>query len=244
MQQLTEEQRKQLEEKLKGMTPEQLKELQKQQCIFCQIVAGKIPSKKVYEDKRCAAVLDINPAAKGHILLLPREHYAIMPQVPEEILGHLFLVAKNLSQVLLKTFKADGTNIFIANGSAAGQRAQHFLVHVIPRKGGDGILNMEEKLVNQEMVSKIKSAVEGKLQESLGLKKLEGKKEERKEEAKEEREEPEKEMQEKVKPERKKPAQKKWRKPKQTIPKKGENNIKSKPEKEKASLDDIARLFT
>ena len=103
---------------------------------------------------------------------------------------------------------------------------------------------MEEKLVNQEMVSKIKSAVEGKLQESLGLKKLEGKKEERKEEAKEEREEPEKEMQEKVKPERKKPAQKKWRKPKQTIPKKGENNIKSKPEKEKASLDDIARLFT
>ncbi len=170
MQQLSEEQRKQLEEKLKSMTPEQLKELQKQQCVFCQIASGKVPSKKVYEDQKCLAVLDISPASKGHLLLLPKEHYAVMPQVPEETIGHLFVVAKNLSQVLLKTFKADGTTVFIANGAAAGQRSQHFLVHVIPRKGGDGLLNVEEKLVDQEMVSKVRNAVEGKLQELLGKK--------------------------------------------------------------------------
>lgn len=180
MQQLTEEQRQQLEEKIKSMSPEQLKELQKQQCIFCQIVSGKVSSKKLYEDKKCVVVFDINPAAKGHLLLLPREHYAIMPQVPEEVLGHLFVVAKNLSQVLLKTYKVDGTNVFIANGPAAGQRAQHFMAHLIPRKGGDGILNIEEKLVDAAMVEKVKAAVEGKLRELLESKKFPGSKEEQK----------------------------------------------------------------
>ncbi|MBI2582471.1 HIT family protein [Candidatus Woesearchaeota archaeon] len=172
MQQLTEEQRKQLEEKLKGMTPEQIQALQKQQCIFCQIISGKVPSKKIYEDKKCFVILDINPAAKGHLLLLPRDHYSIVTQVPEELLGHLFVVARNLSQVLLKTFKADGTNLFVANGAAAGQRAQHFILHLIPRKSGDTLLNQEEKLVDQQMVEKVKIAVEGKLQILLGKKEM------------------------------------------------------------------------
>ena len=172
MQQFTEEQQKQSQEKLKNLAPEQLKELQKQQCIFCQIIAGKSSSHKIYEDAQCMAVLDINPATKGHLLLFPKKHYAIMPQVPEDIQGHLLVIAKKLSRILLKTFKADGTNFFAANGAAAGQRAQHFLIHIIPRKGGDGILNIEEKLVSREMVSKVKTAVEGKLQELLGFKKM------------------------------------------------------------------------
>ena len=104
-------------------------------------------------------------------MLFPKKHYAIMPQVPEDIQGHLLVIAKKLSRILLKTFKVDGTNFFAANGAAAYQRAQHFLIHIIPRKGGDGILNIEEKLVSREMVSKVKTAVEGKLQELLGFKK-------------------------------------------------------------------------
>ncbi len=170
MQQFTEEQQRQLQEKMKDMSPEQLKELQKQQCIFCRIAAGKMPAHKIYEDADCTAVLDINPAAKGHLLLFPKDHYALMPQVPEELQGHLLTTAKKLSRILLKTFRADGTNIFVANGPAAGQRSQHFLIHIIPRKGGDGIMRTEDKLVSQEMVSKVKTAVEGKLQELLGLK--------------------------------------------------------------------------
>ena len=167
----TEEHRKQWEEKIKNMSPEELQELQRQQCIFCQIISGKIPSKKVYEDSVCWAILDINPAAKGHVLLLPKEHYAIMPQVPEKVLGHLSIVAKNLSQVLLKVLRGDGTTVFVANGAAAGQRAQHFMVHLFPRKNGDGLLSAEERLVGADMALKVKAAIEKKLLTLLGGKK-------------------------------------------------------------------------
>lgn len=181
MPQPTEEQRRQWEEKVKNMSSEELQELQRQQCIFCQIIAGKIPSKKVYEDALCLAILDINPAAKGHLLLLPKEHYAIMPQLPEKVLGHLAIVSKNLSQVLLKLLRADGTTLFIANGAAAGQRAQHFMMHLLPRKTGDGILQAEERFVGAETALKVKMAMEKRL---LAL--LDGKKEIKKEEKKEE----------------------------------------------------------
>ena len=168
---MTEEQMKSFEEKVKNMSPEELQEFQKQQCIFCQIISEKVPSKKVYEDNKCVAILDINPAVKGHLLLIPKEHYAIMPQVPEEILEHLFLVSRTISQILLKSMRVQGTNIFIANGLAAGQKAQHFMVHLIPRKEGDGIIELENKLIDQEMQTKIHSLVQMKLNEMLGIKK-------------------------------------------------------------------------
>ncbi len=167
---LTAEQKKELQEKLKNMSPEQLLQLQKQQCIFCQIVAGKIPSKKVYEDQFCLAILDINPAAKGHILILPKEHYAIMPQVPDEPLANLFAAAKKVSQTLLRALKMSGTNIFIANGVVAGQKSQHFMIHLIPRKEGDKLFDIEESLVDSETRNKVKVAVENKLNQVLGIK--------------------------------------------------------------------------
>ncbi len=165
---ITPEQQKELEEKLKSMSPEEIMQLQKQQCIFCQIIAGKIPSKKIYEDEKVFVVLDINPAAKGHVLLLPKEHYAIMPQVPDKDLGHYFLVARSFSHVLLKTLQASGTSIFIANGLAAGQKAQHFILHIIPRKEGDGLLKAEEKIIRKDVQEKVRIAVENKLNEVLG----------------------------------------------------------------------------
>lgn len=245
-QQLTEEQRKELEEKLKNMSPEELKEFQKQQCIFCQIISGKVPSKKIYEDEGCIAVLDINPAAKGHLLLLPKEHYAIMPQVPEQEINHLFIVAKKLSQVLLRELKVSGTNVFIANGLAAGQRAQHFMIHVIPRKEGDGVLEIEEKLVDKEMGGKVKSLVETKFNEIMGIKKeageegkgLEGVPAKEENEVKKKEEEPKKEAkEEKVEEEKEKATKKKRRgKKKEEEPEKDDEN-------DKASLDDIASLF-
>lgn len=127
------------EDDLKSMTPEQLAELQRQQCIFCKIVKGDIPSKKVYEDNECIAVLDINPANSGHLLLLPKEHYAIMPQLPEELVSHLAMVSKALSHATLKALKSQGTTVFIANGVAAGQKAPHFMIHIIPRFADDGL---------------------------------------------------------------------------------------------------------
>jgi len=134
------------EEELSQMGPEELAEFQKQNCVFCQIASGKIPSKTVYSDEQSIAVLDINPATKGHMLLLPKEHFSVMPQVPAPLLQHLFMVSKSLSQTALKAIQCKGTTIFIANGVAAGQRAPHFMIHIIPRNENDGIpLTIPEK---------------------------------------------------------------------------------------------------
>jgi len=170
-QEMTEDQRRALEEKIKNMSPEELKEFQKQQCIFCQIIEGKIPSKKVYDDDKCFAVMDINPAAVGHVLLLPKEHYAIMPQVPDEIIGHLFMIAKHISQAMLRQLKVEGTNVFVANGMIAGQKAQHFMIHIIPRQEGDDLLEIKEHLVDEATKSKLAEVIGNKVYDLMGIKK-------------------------------------------------------------------------
>lgn len=145
-----------LQEKIKQMSPEELKEFQKSQCIFCQIVAGKVQSRKVYEDDKVTAILDINPANPGHILLMTKGHYSIMPQVPDDEVAHVFMAVKSLSNSLLRSMDAQGTNIIVANGIAAGQRAQHFMVHIIPRKENDGInFALPQKTLSQNEIEAI-----------------------------------------------------------------------------------------
>jgi len=205
LKQLTPEQRKQLEEKLKNMTPEQLKELQKQQCIFCQIVSGKIPSKKLYEDEFVLAILDINPAARGHVLLLPKEHYSLLPQMPEKEIGHLYLTAKKLSQVLLKALRADGTTLFLANGAVAGQRAPHVMLHLIPRKEGDGGFPLQEKILEKSAWETAKEAIREKLG---GLQKEEKSEEKKEEDEKRDQKRPIKKNEESKKKEEKKEEKK------------------------------------
>ena len=152
-QKISEEQLKALQEKIKQMSPEELKEFQKKQCIFCQIVQGKVQSRKIYEDEKTLAILDINPANPGHALLLTKEHYSIMPQLPDDEITHIFMVAKSLSNSMLKSIDAQGTNIIVMNGIAAGQRAQHFMVHVIPRKDKDGVeFVLPQKTMSQEEI--------------------------------------------------------------------------------------------
>ncbi len=159
------EQMKALQEKIKQMSPEELKDFQKQQCVFCQIVAGKIQAKKVYEDEQTLGILDINPANPGHILLLTKEHYSIMPQVPDDELAHVFMVVKSLSNSMLRGIDAQGTNVLVANGVSAGQRAQHFMVHVIPRKENDGVnFVLPQKTMGMEEVE----AIGNKLIAALG----------------------------------------------------------------------------
>jgi len=109
------------------------------QCIFCQMCMGRASSFKIYEDAQCMAILDIRPANPGHLLVMPKEHYSILPQVPTPLIDHLFLIVQKLSKVAIQSLGARGTNIIIANGLAAGQRAQHVMVHVIPRAEHDGV---------------------------------------------------------------------------------------------------------
>ncbi|MBN2111813.1 HIT family protein [Candidatus Woesearchaeota archaeon] len=194
MVQLTQEQAQAMQEKLKNMSPEELKEFQKKQCIFCQIISGKVASKKIYSDDKCTAILDINPANPGHILLLPNEHYSIMPLIPAEELSHLFKMAKALAHASLKALEAQGTNIFIANGVAAGQKAQHFMIHIIPRKEGDNVnLGIPEKSISKADTKKVIERLKPAIAKALGkgIEEEPGKKAEEKEDAhKAEKEEP------------------------------------------------------
>ncbi len=113
--------------------------LMKDNCIFCKIIKGEIESKIIFEDDICFAILDINPATNGHLLLMPKEHFMMMPMVPDEVLGHLTIISKYLSDLLTETFNPKDITIFIANGGAAGQQSQHFMIHIIPRYEGDNI---------------------------------------------------------------------------------------------------------
>ena len=161
------------EEELKDMSPEQVAEMQKKDCIFCHIVEGKVQSKKIFEDDYVVALLDINPANPGHVLLIPKEHYSIMPLVPENTLGHMFMVAKAISSACLKALKVQGTNIFVANGAIAGQKAPHFMIHVIPRKEKDGldpIFNLQRKQVNPADQEQVWVRLKTKINEVFGIK--------------------------------------------------------------------------
>ena len=160
------------------MSPEELKEFQKKQCIFCQIIAGKVQSRKVYEDDNVIALFDINPANPGHILLLTKEHYSIMPQIPDDDVAYVFMVVKSLSNSMLRSIDAQGTNIIVANGIAAGQRAQHFMVHIIPRKDNDGInfvlpqKAMEQKeieAIGNKLIAALGGVVEKEAKDSKGI---------------------------------------------------------------------------
>ena len=242
----TEEQRKQWEEKIKNMSPEELKELQKQQCIFCQIISEKVPSKKIYDDPVCIVALDIAPAAPGHLLIVPKEHYMIMPQVPDQVLGHLIVIAKRLSQIILKVLRASGTTLFVANGGVAGQRSQHFFLHLIPRKEGDHVLDLHEKIISKELVEKVKLAVENKLFELMGVKKpvKEAENQERPEIAPKVDESPEEKIKSKpisVKKNKSKSNPKKTKKMKSA--KTAESLDENQGTNTEVKLDDIANLF-
>ena len=107
----------------------QLKE-QSKQCIFCKLIKGEMPSKKVFEDDVTISMLDIYPAKKGHIVFMQKEHYPIMPYIPADEFKHLFGLIPQLSTALMSGMVATGVNLFIANGGAAGQQAPHFLFHL------------------------------------------------------------------------------------------------------------------
>ncbi|MEK7538643.1 MAG: HIT domain-containing protein [Patescibacteria group bacterium] len=102
-------------------------------CLFCKIIAGNIPTEKVYEDAECFAFLDINPVNIGHTLLVPKAHHANLYETPDEILAHLAPIIKKLAIVVKKAVLADGINIEMNNDSAASQLIFHTHIHIIPR---------------------------------------------------------------------------------------------------------------
>ncbi len=106
-------------------------------CLFCKIVAGEIPSTRVDEDERTVAVMDINPATPGHLLVVPREHAADLLEVPEADLEACARAAQRLTRRVKERLGADGVNLLNSCGEAAWQTVFHFHVHVIPRYTDD-----------------------------------------------------------------------------------------------------------
>jgi histidine triad (HIT) family protein len=106
-------------------------------CLFCKIVAGEIPSARVDEDERTVAFMDINPATRGHVLVVPREHAVDLLEVPDADLEACARTAQRLARRVKERLGADGVNLLNSCGPAAWQTVFHFHVHVIPRYAGD-----------------------------------------------------------------------------------------------------------
>ena len=107
-------------------------------CIFCKIAHGEIPSATLYEDEDFRVILDLGPATKGHALLLPKAHAANLYELPDELAQKAIVVAKKTAAALQKGLQSDGLNLVQNNGEAAGQTVFHFHMHLIPRYKNDG----------------------------------------------------------------------------------------------------------
>ena len=133
------------------------------ECKICDMMAsGKL--KRVYEDDKLMAVLSPEPSSVGHIWIIPKKHYPIIEQVPDFEIGHIFHIANKLSISLFETLQLQGTNIFVQNGVAAGQKYSHTIINIIPRMPNDNI-NLEwqpRQLSEEEMAT-----VELKVKEGL-----------------------------------------------------------------------------
>ena len=108
-------------------------------CIFCKLAGGEIPTATLYEDEDFRVILDANPAAKGHALIIPKEHYANLYELDDELAGKVLVLAKKMITKLTDILGCDGYNIVQNNGEAAGQTVFHFHMHLIPRFKDDGV---------------------------------------------------------------------------------------------------------
>lgn len=107
-------------------------------CIFCDIIRGAAEVSVCYEDDVSLAFMDVQPVNPGHVLVVPREHFESLFDLPPELVMHLFRVATRLGPVVRNVSDAEGMNIVVNSGRAAGQDVFHYHVHIIPRREGDG----------------------------------------------------------------------------------------------------------
>ena len=107
-------------------------------CIFCKIANGEIPSRTICENEKFRVILDNGPATEGHALVLPKEHFADLFEIPADWAAEAMKMAQVTAELLKEKLGADGLNIVQNNGEAAGQTVRHFHIHIIPRYKGDG----------------------------------------------------------------------------------------------------------
>ncbi|MBN1585418.1 HIT family protein [Candidatus Uhrbacteria bacterium] len=132
-------------------------------CIFCRIVAGEIPSERIYEDSDHLAFMDIQPVNMGHVLVIPKDHYGCVAEMPEGAVARLFAVANRVALKVQEAVPSDGYILTVNNGQAAGQLVFHTHVHVIPRFRDDGLRHWGKREIGEGeirgMAEKIREAM-------------------------------------------------------------------------------------
>lgn len=127
-------------------------------CIFCKLANGEISTNAIYEDENFKVILDASPASRGHALILPKEHFANVYEIEDEILGKAAKLAKKIIVHETKVLGADGYNIVQNNGEVAGQTVFHFHMHLIPRYEADnnaGVLSWRHAEFSDEEIKSI-----------------------------------------------------------------------------------------
>lgn len=132
----------------------------KETCIFCKIANNTMESATIFENSEFKVILDVFPAAKGHTLIIPKQHVENIYEIDAETAGRLFTLATEVARALKKVYKCDGMNILQNNGKVAGQTVFHFHLHLIPRFNGDGInFKWETKKYTKEELDAIATSI-------------------------------------------------------------------------------------
>jgi len=134
--------------------------MRKEDCIFCKIANGDIPAKTLYEDEEFRVVLDLEPATKGHALIIPKKHAANLYELSEETASKVLVLAKKMAGRMRDKLHCDGLNLVQNNGAVAGQTISHFHLHIIPRYANDGQnINWVRGQVTQEELETTKHLI-------------------------------------------------------------------------------------
>jgi len=137
-------------------------------CLFCRIIAGEIPCKKVHEDANTFSFLDINPRNPGHTLVVPKRHCGTIFDMSEKEVGKLFESARLVAEGVRKGVKADGLSVVQSNGNAAGQVVSHMHVHLIPRFNTEGPISLEGVLSVKKMPEQNLDQMASSISRSIG----------------------------------------------------------------------------
>ena len=161
---------------LSKLSPEQIEFLKNKkgsECVFCSIVEGKLKTKKIYEDNKVLAILDINPINFGHTLVIPKKHYSNLDLMKDEEVSYLFGIVNKLKFQISKLIDSEGSNILLSEGVVAGQNVDHIFVNIIPRFSNDGVeFDLKRKKINEEELEKLE-----KLLSNIRIEKIEEKRE-------------------------------------------------------------------
>jgi len=137
--------------------------MRKDDCIFCRLANGDIPTNALYEDDIVKAIFDLSPASMGHIIIMPKEHFDNLYSIDEETAAHVFKVATRLAKAIKEALNCDGMNILQNNEEIAGQTVFHFHMHIIPRYLGDNVkFSWNQGKISEDEIKDLKKKIQNR----------------------------------------------------------------------------------